>query len=216
MFVGLYAGLIILAITLMSLSHMPFEFNSKKLKKLTEDNKIQEKFPGVKDRNAISAFHILVDGCSCSQSFLEEFAENYIDDDSDGFDDYFIIMSPEKSESFDKHLIKVPQSLQARALFYNKDQFKNYYDVSSAPYLVAIDNKSSEILYSGGYNTTKISNQRKTQYLDIKKSIMAGRKVEKLPGLGCHSAESTIQSAEFSASYYIRTKIKHYTGLRLD
>ena len=56
MFIGLYAGLIILAITLMSLSHMPFEFNSKKLEKLTEDNKIGEKFPGVKDRMRFQHF----------------------------------------------------------------------------------------------------------------------------------------------------------------
>ena len=40
--------------------------------------------------------------------------------------------------------------------------------------------------------------------------------MQKLPGLGCHSAKSTLASTEFGISYYLRSKLIKYTGIRID
>ena len=132
------------------------------------------------------------------------------------YKDYFVILTSENSEDFSKHLIDVPLELRERTLFYNKEEFNAKYDVSSAPWLVAFNGKSEKLLYSGGYNTVKISDQRQTRYFQIKKNLISGVEMQKLPGLGCHSAKSTLASTEFGISYYLRSKLIKYTGIRID
>ena len=169
----MYVAVIVTALFFFTLSHLPFMNDDKKLGNLINDSKIAERFESDKPNQGLSAVHILVDGCSCSQSFLNEFKENYKEYSSIGkkknYKDYFVILTSENSEDFSKHLIDVPLELRERTLFYNKEEFNAKYDVSSAPWLVAFNGKSEKLLYSGGYNTVKISDQRQTRYFQIKR-----------------------------------------------